>query len=275
MPRLSEGRFASVDLVTDQMLYDQTGIRIAFTTRGGGVSQPPYSSLNLGSHVGDDPTAVMANRRTLCSALGVPDLAYVVPNQVHGSTLVDLTQEGFEQAACLAKAGCDGLVVHDADLGALLCFADCMPVIIVSPSGRFAVVHAGWRGCMQEIAAKAVAALERADRAQAGKASTAQASYTAWDYNIYLGPHIGPCCFETSEQIAQDFEDSFGADCRLDARHISLDQVQTTSLVRAGCNPDRIARVGECTVCSVDRYFSYRAESGLCGRHAALAFRRS
>ena len=65
-------------------------IAFGFTERTGGVSKPPYASLNLGSHVGDDLEAVQHNRLLALRALGVENLynALIIPNQVHGDDVV-------------------------------------------------------------------------------------------------------------------------------------------------------------------------------------------
>lgn len=266
-PRLSKGRFASLEVLTDESLFEQTGVRIAFTGREGGVSSGPFSSLNLGAHVPDDSACVAENRHRVAAAFGAQDAPLIVPNQVHGDVV--LTVEGrfgaSEVAACAAK-GADGIVVACPGVAALLCFADCMPVVIVSPTGRFAVVHAGWRGVMAQIAAKAACALVEADRAANDRTSTA-------DLNIYIGPHIRSECFETSQDIRDRFVDAFGEVCAAGPRHVSLVAAQRESLSRVGVRAERVADAGVCTVCSNGGYFSYRAQGGVCGRHGAFAFR--
>lgn len=266
-PRLSKGRFASLEAWTDEGLFHQTGVRVAFTCRGGGVSSGPYASLNLGSHVQDDPACVAENRRRVAAAFSAQGAPLIVPNQVHGDVV--LTVEGRYGASAvqrLASDGADGIVVACPGVAALLCFADCMPVVVVSPSGRFAVAHAGWRGVMAEIAAKAAAELVRADRARGLRTDAAC-------LNVYIGPHIRPECFETSPEIHDRFAESFGPACSAGPRHVDLAAAQRESLCRAGVDPARIADVGACTVCSNDEYFSYRAQGGVCGRHGAFAYR--
>ena len=73
-------------------------VRFAFTERTGGVSEAPYASLNLGIHVGDDPFAVHENRRRVLEALGAADCEHnlLVPNQVHGDTIVTVTKNGAD-----------------------------------------------------------------------------------------------------------------------------------------------------------------------------------
>ncbi|MBQ9043259.1 MAG: laccase domain-containing protein [Eggerthellaceae bacterium] len=255
----------SVSALTDEALFDACGVRIAFTGREGGVSTGPYASLNTGDHVEDDLACVARNREIVLEALGFQGAPLVVPKQVHGTSVVKVPAAGdAPQAMEEAAAGADAVVVEAPEVAALLNFADCLPLIIVAPSGRFAVVHAGWRGALAGIAGKAARELAQVE----GEGSAA-------GFNAYIGPHIRSECFETSEDIAAQFADAYGAELLADARHVSLAQAVSTDLARAGLTRERIADAGICTVCNSDRYFSYRAADGVCGRHAAIAIRRA
>ena len=164
IPQITARRFGArcLPALTDDALYERTGVRVAFTGRAGGVSEGPYSSLNLGNHVGDDPASVERNRALVLEALDAADVPLVVPSQVHGEVVVELddaSPEALDAAREAALAGADALVATVPGIAALLCFADCVPVIVVSPTGRFAVAHAGWRGVENGVAAKAVRAL--------------------------------------------------------------------------------------------------------------------
>ena len=124
-------------------------VRFAFTERAGGVSEDAYSSLNLGSHVGDDPFAVQENRRRALEAMGAAECEHnlLVPNQVHGDHIVAVTSNGADDLEDVREqiaAGCDAIVCTAHNVPVLLCFADCVPVVLVAPGG-FAVVHSGWR----------------------------------------------------------------------------------------------------------------------------------
>lgn len=258
-----------IPALTDDVLYEAVGVRIAFSGREGGGSNPPYDSLNLGSHVGDDPAQVLENRQMLLDSLDAADASLVVPNQVHGDVLVDLTSDDADSvsaARARAEAGADGLVVAVPQVAALLCFADCVPVIIVSPTGRFAVVHAGWRGAVGGIAGKAVRRLALLD-------SDAATPDAAASYNAYLGPHIRRECFETGEDVRARFVERFGSDVAPDGRHVDLAVAVGHDLVEAGMRRERIADVNVCTSCESEDFFSYRASGGRCGRHGALAVR--
>ena len=167
IPQITARRFGArcLPALTDDALYERTGVRVAFTGRAGGVSEGPYSSLNLGNHVGDGPASVERNRALVLEALDAADVPLVVPSQVHGEVVVELddaSPEALDAAREAALAGADALVATVPGIAALLCFADCVPVIVVSPTGRFAVAHAGWRGVENGVA-------EGRPRARAGR----------------------------------------------------------------------------------------------------------
>ncbi|MBR0404340.1 MAG: laccase domain-containing protein [Eggerthellaceae bacterium] len=257
------GAHRALRALTDEGLYEACDVRIAFTNREGGVSEGPYASLNCGAHVEDDPAAVARNRQIVLDALGTPNAKLIVPNQVHGTNIVCVGQGNADEVQDKAAEGADALVVIAPDVAALLNFADCLPLIVVAPSGAFAVGHGGWRGAVAHIASKA--ALELA--AQTGE-DTAQ-------FNAYIGPHIRSECFEVGVEVAEQFAAEFGASVVEGERHVSLARAVACDLVAAGLEPQRIADCGICTKCNPDRYFSYRATQGCCGRHSAVAVRHA
>lgn len=322
----------------DVRLARACGVRIAFTGRAGGVSAPPYDTLNLGSHVDDDPRAVAENRALLVDALahGFADaddasfaaadaggrradaagacgegarradapaaVSCIVPNQVHGTDGVVLgCGQDADAVQRLADEGADYVVVEQPNAAALLCFADCAPVVIVSPTGRFAVAHAGWRGAVAGIAGKAARHLATLDAAALGlgpqeavlRDATAQGALSLGAHghgacgngagegaasllggcNAYIGPHIHSECFECGADVTARFADRFGQGALADASHVSLAEAVRIDLVRAGMDPARIVDSGVCTMCNAGEYFSYRASGGVCGRQAAAALR--
>ena len=290
---VGESHDGVLPVLTDEALFEACGVRIAFTGREGGVSEGPYAKLNCASHVEDDEQAVLRNRQIVLDALGVPNAQLIVPNQVHGTNVVCVggpddraTAAGSSAASAVTSAvanfansvtskvlsvsdaleeaaeGADAIVVKVPEVAALLNYADCLSLIIVAPSGSFAVVHAGWRGAIVHIASKA--ALELA--AQAGEDPS--------QFNAYIGPHIRSACFEVSAEVAEQFVAEFGASVVVGERHVSLARAVACDLESAGMSPQRIADCGICTKCNPDRYFSYRATNGHCGRHSAVAVRR-
>lgn len=275
-PSLSEVECNNIPLFTDEALFDACGVRIAFTTREGGVSVGPYASLNLGSHVEDDAVAVLKNRSLLMDALAGAscasgDARLIVPQQVHGDTIVTVDSlDEVARAKDEAAQGADAVIVGAREVAALLCFADCVPLIIVAPTGRFAVVHAGWRGVENTIAAKTLSRMLLQEEQASGVAQKDLIAAT----NVYIGPYIHRECFETNEEIHDLFVAKFGEACDFDPCHIDLGAALRMQLTQLGLAPDRICDMDLCTVCNNDRFFSYRAQDAIAGRHGAFAIRK-
>lgn len=266
-PHLSEGRFASVHAYTDEGLFATHGIRIAFTERTGGVSEGPYYSLNIG-RVSDEPKRIAENQKILLNAFRLEYETCLRPSQVHGDEVyVVETQADYEEVQSRIEKGVDALIIEPARVAALLGFADCVPVILVSPSGTFAVVHAGWRGVVAGIVPKAFLKLRESDR---GKGF----AFSSHDYNVYIGPYIHAECFEVGEEVRLAFSETFGPDCLVDDSHVDLGKALRLSLEEEGVEPSRIGDIDICTVCENDRFYSHRAQDGVCGRHGVFAIRR-
>lgn len=265
-PRLAEisfcARGSSLNALTDEALFDACGTRIAFTQRGGGLSEAPYASLNLSRTVGDCESIVEANLELLCESLGVASGAQnlIAPLQVHGTRILEVAD--VSQTQKLAAQGADGILCVDSEIPVLLCFADCVPVILVAPGGAFCVVHSGWRGAIASIAGKGLRMLAKATCCPEA------------EINCYIGPHIGACCYEVADELLMQFVAEFGEACDAGERHLDLSHAVHASLVRAGGDPARIVDAHECTSCNTNTYYSYRAEHGTTGRHGAFAIRK-
>jgi purine-nucleoside/S-methyl-5'-thioadenosine phosphorylase / adenosine deaminase len=131
------------------------GVRAGFSTRGGGVSRPPYDALNLGYAVGDDPAAVARNRAGLERWAGAP-VAYAT--QVHGTRVVVLSQPPAPGSTSVGEA--DALVSVSPQVAVAVLVADCVPVLLADPeAGVVAAVHAGRRGLVAGVVEAAVAAM--------------------------------------------------------------------------------------------------------------------
>lgn len=275
LPHLDARRFGArrIPALSDDALFDQCGVRVAFTGREGGISEGSCAALNLGYNTSDAPAVVGRNRRLILEALGAEGMSLVSPKQVHGDVVVEAASASpaeVERAQAEAARGADAVVVDAPGVAALLCFADCTPVVVVSPSGRFAVAHAGWRGVMNGVAVKAARMLARAD----GARSDAEIARTLSCCNVYIGPHIHAECFEVGEDLADRFSSTFGSFCVASHRHVSMLAALSASLAGAGVDARRIVDAGICTRCDFRSYYSYRASGGDCGRHGAVAFRK-
>ena len=231
------------------------------STRAGGISRAPYSTLNLGTHVGDEPDAVAANRRRLAASLGLP----AEPNwltQVHGHRVVDLDEQWSGPA--------DGAVTGRTGVVCAVLTADCLPVLLADSSGsRVGIAHAGWRGLASGVLQAAVAAMK-----------TPPGELLVW-----LGPAIGPDAYEVGDDVRTAFVDvdanaNADADAGADAdaamafrpNERGRWQADLYALARMHLQQLGVTSIhggGSCTYGEPERFFSHRREAP-CGRMASL-----
>jgi polyphenol oxidase len=230
------------------------GVRAAFSTRLGGVSEGSYRSLNLGILTGDDRARVLRNRELLVDALGREPRGIVMGRQVHGP-----------EVAVRASAPRAREPLHEADaqvtrwpsLTPLVLVADCVPLVLAAP-GAVAAVHCGWRGIVAGVIEQALDAL----RAQADRDGVSAA----------IGPGIGPCCYEVGAEVRVVFEEAgHGQDVLPDGR-VDLALAVRAVLERSGVATDRIVTAGLCTSCNPEFFFSHRRDGGVTGRQGGLAW---
>lgn len=251
----------------DEVLASAEGVVVAFSGRVGGCSKPPFASLNLASHVGDRPEDVDANRTKLLEVIGLASCRnrLTTAEQVHGEkvVLVKDAEAGAGAFACsgtsMPIAGTDALVTELRLAPLMLAFADCVPVVLVAPGPLVAVVHAGWRGALASLPGKAVR-----EMCELGGVNPEQV-------RAYIGAHIRACHYPVDDRLMSQFFNVFDTFARAESGGLDLDAVVSASLHRAGVAACNIARLGLCTAETTDRFFSYRAEGGVTGRHAALA----
>lgn len=262
-PQLEWAEAGGARFLRDPPLLSRTGVLVAFTSRRGGVSKPPYDSLNLAFHVGDCDEDVMENRRRICEALGLDPGRMTCAEQVHGIAVavVDEQQVGrghdSEQTAIRAK---DALATCVEGVALAMFFADCVPVVLVDTAHRAAgVAHAGRKGALGGVVPALVEQM-----------SDSFGSLPA-DMLAYVGSAIGPCCYEVGPEAAAQFTARFPGLVAAGDTHLDLAGLVTASLDAAGVQRQNIAAVNTCTADSTDIFYSYRAEGGRTGRHAAIA----
>ncbi|MBC7267048.1 MAG: laccase domain-containing protein [Coriobacteriia bacterium] len=247
----------------DAELRERSGIVVAFSERTGGVSVPPYASLDLAAHTGDSPRVVDENRQRFLSALGLSEHRehLTCAEQVHGTEVgvVGAALAGSGGYATRGRppvSGVDALATTLEGVPLMLLFADCVPVVLVAERSRsVAVAHAGWRGLLGGVVSRAVEALR-------GLAEPGE------EISAYVGPHIGPCCYEVGEDLVSQFAHKFVTIRRASAT-LDLRAAVTEELASSGVPEERQCHLGICTAHNTDRFYSYRAE-GRTGRHAAL-----
>lgn len=243
-------------------LLDRHDFRHAFATRDGGVSQPPYDTLNLAFHVGDREQFVRENRRRFSDSLRLPTDRLFEQRQVHGSSVREIAQT--DVAGTVANAEGDALVARTAGFGVAARTADCVPVLIAHPpSGDVAAVHAGWRGSIAGVVVRAVEAMSHAPR----------------ELIAAIGPHIRVDAFEIGEEVAVRMESAapgrLVVDRRSDKPHGDLARLITYQLLAAGLPAELIEDVGGCTFSETTHFFSHRRDRGNTGRHLSAIVARN
>jgi polyphenol oxidase len=227
---------------------------LAFSTRQGGVSGPPWDTLDLGLSSGDRPEAVFENRRRLLDGLGLDPANLVTAGQVHGDDIRSVTRPGHEP-------GCDALLTLTRGVTLAVATADCMSLLYAAP-GAVAAAHAGWRGAAAALPAITLHAL------------CAAAGVPAHAAQVALGPCIRVCCYEIGPDVARHFPAS--AVRTVDGRlHLDLPDVARIQLLEAGLPPEAFQDTGACTACERNWYFSHRRDAGQTGRLWGIAALRA
>jgi hypothetical protein len=235
-------------------------LNYAIFTRQGGVSQAPYQSLNLGSTVGDDPTAVQTNFTRVCQALDIHPNQTVSCYQVHSANILTVDRDNCQRIMGQA----DGLITAELDIYLNLRFADCTPLLFYDPVRQaIGLAHAGWRGTMQNAAGATVQAMVN------------QLGCQADNIIAVIGPAIGPCCYEVGpgviEAAANTFVNSaslFQPNGKVDHGHFDMGAANRRQLAAGGVK--QIIQSGLCTACRTDEFFSHRAENGQTGRFGVM-----
>jgi hypothetical protein len=238
------------------------------TTRHGGVSAPPFDTLNLGLHVGDEPEHVLTNRRGAAAAFGVTLEDLVFGRQVHGARAAIVGADERGRGACAdddALPSVDVLVTVTRGVTLAIMVADCVPLALVDPeAGVLAAVHAGWRGTASGAVGAALRAMQ-ACGAEAGR----------------IHAFVGPAVHRDRYQVTDEVRRGLGAAIAPaplnpgvarpdgpDHWRVDLVAANRQQLVAEGVRDERIVACG--TTTADEQFFSDRAQRP-CGRFALLA----
>ncbi|MFU4561119.1 peptidoglycan editing factor PgeF [Pseudomonas paraeruginosa] len=225
-------------------------VRACVTTRGGGISQAPFDSLNLGAHVDDDPRAVAENRRRLSERLACRPSWL---EQVHGTTVVE-ADPGRLPTADASWSATPGTACT-------IMTADCLPTLFCDRAGtRVAAAHAGWRGLAAGVLEATVDSL----------------GAPGDELLVWLGPAIGPRAFEVGGEVRDAF---IGAHAEAQAAFLPsanpgrfmADIYHLARIRLAAHGVTAVHGGGFCTFSDSERFYSYRRSSRT-GRFASLVW---
>ncbi len=290
-----------------QMRYVQFGHYLQFSelihgsfTRLGGHSKAPYWGLNVSLSCGDDFETVIRNRLLALKALHIETYRCATVWMVHGAGVAILDRDTWDDWnidwphrsyqvdqhklvwTIKPRRKADAIITRQRGVALAMSSADCIPLMFYDPvQGVIGMAHAGWRGTARGIAAATVDAMVE--------------QFGSLPRNIYvgIGPSIGPCCYEVTDDIQRlymgqaQFEDMptdvkyrklvresaiFAVKRMADRSSLYLDLWETNhnQLLMAGVLPDHIELSEACTSCEKERFFSHRGEHGKTGRFPSI-----
>ncbi len=248
---------AGLSFVVPETLPPAAPVQLAFTTRKGGASSGPFSSLNLSYASEDELEAVQENWRRVKTALQLPTAPTYELDQRHTTEVIHLTRpdQGRLEASFNRRllGAADAVATQLRGPVLALRFADCVPIALYAQRVQaLALVHSGWRGTATGAVASAVLALGL------------QTGATPEEIQAFIFPHIRKECFEIRRDALEVFERNFPA-CqsvieRTDSEHwhVDLERANIYWLEQLGVT--QIETSDLCTACRADLFFSYRRD---------------
>ena len=240
--------------------WSAQGVGALMTTRSGGISPPPFDTMNVRLEVGDAAAAVAHNRALLAAAIGATP---VYLNQVHGAAVVRLWNADAQADAPVHTA--DACITTEPAMACTAQVADCLPVLFAAPQGRgVGAAHAGWRGLAGGVLEATVAQLCEAARCEPA------------ELQVWLGACIGPRQFEVGTDVLQAFG---AAPEAADPALFVAGQpgkwlANLPALARERLQAAGVARISGGTWCTAEersRFFSFRRD-GVTGRMVAAVW---
>ncbi|NRA75264.1 MAG: laccase domain-containing protein [Planctomycetes bacterium] len=227
-----------------------------FPDRWGGVSEPPFATLNLGFSTGDDPDAVRENRHRLLTEAGIPLEQLVVPGQIHGAEVGRVSRrDGGEGATEPSRvlAAKDVLILDEPGVFVLSLSADCPLVAIADPHSRRAgIAHCGWRGTVAGALPHLIEELEPGPRSVA-----------------MVSPAISRAHYRVEKEVSTPIRALPGGQEACRDGSLDLRIVLRSQLHDGGFDDDRIAMDRRCSAENPD-LFSHRGDGGRTGRGGFL-----
>jgi hypothetical protein len=240
------------------ILKDTNQLAHAFLTRLGGVSQPPFDTLNLGFNTGDRASSVSKNREIVTRAFELPDSALTTVRQVHGDRVFIVDASSPDD---LSKTPCDAIITDRPGIALGVLTADCVPILAFDPEGpSIAAIHVGWKGTALDLPGKVVAVMAR--------------RFGVYPENLRaaIGPSIGPCCYEVDEAVHAAFLrrgnlwKNWAHDSGEGRWQLNLAKANRDLLRAAGLHETNIVSIDLCSCCERALFFSFRREKGATGR---------
>lgn len=228
------------------------GVAAGFTTR---------HAKNMALHVGDDPAAVIDNRKRIADRLGWPFGAWTCAEQVHGNEVRVITSDNagsgrYDRESAIPHT--DALITNEQNILLVMFYADCVPLYFYDPvTQSYGLAHAGWKGTVADIAAQTIEKMFTAFGAQPANIKAA------------IGPSIGGCCYEVDEAVllhVRPLAEQMIRPTQNGRAKLDLKLLNRHLMIKAGILPSSIEMTTWCTGCRTDLLYSHRMERGNTGR---------
>ncbi len=241
--------------------FGNNDILLGYTKRTDGRSGYPDGSFNMALYIGDDITNVHHHQEALAEEIGIDPENWVLPIQKHGGNIREVSKQhaGINVRKLTDSLhDVDGIYTYDRGLLLTMNFADCVPVYMWSRKNSFtALVHAGWRGTSHNITGRMVEAYD-------GHPD---------DLEVAIGVAINGSCYTVDESVIEALQTAGlpeeAVKSHDDGYDLDLKAVNAHQAATAGVSPDSV-HVTDIGTEDLEKFFSYRLESGRTGR--ALAF---
>lgn len=241
------------------------GLVHGFSTRPGGVSAPPWGSLNLGPGRGDGPACLQENYRRFCDAIGTDVQRVVLSRQVHEDNVRLVTADDAGKGLWRERdyTSVDAMICNTPGMALTVFSADCGIILLYDPVHHaIGAVHAGWRGVALGLVKKTALAM------------AAHFGTNPGDLRCAIGAAIGSCCFETDDDVPAALRNALGdeANAYMERRgrkwHVDLKGLNAHWLRSIGVQ--HIDICDHCTACRPDLYWSHRKMGEARGVQAAM-----
>ncbi|OGP73409.1 MAG: hypothetical protein A2V86_14370 [Deltaproteobacteria bacterium RBG_16_49_23] len=230
-------------------------VRHAFLTRHGGISHPPFDSLNISFSNGDRSEDVSRNRERITSAFGLDPNRLVLLKQMQQDGIVVLKDFAKMNPSPLEY---DALITDIPNLSLGIRTADCIPILVVDRKRKvIAAIHAGRQGTAMHITKKVLRKMKE------------EFMSSMKDLLLTTGPSIGPCCYEIDQRVFKEEWEPFSVKKQEGRWMLDLVQINIAQMKEEGIDEEQISRIDLCTRCHHDLFFSYRRE-GRTGRQLSF-----
>jgi YfiH family protein len=239
----------NIEWLEFELLADLPHLVHGVFLRQGGISEGPFSSLNIGGGTGDKPEHVEANRKRVQEALGVSRL--VSGFQEHGAHIEKVSTDVQAELP-----PCDGMITQDRDIGLMIKHADCQAAIIYDPVHQaVGNVHAGWRGNVRNVYASAIAKMKK------------EFNSRPEDLLVCISPSLGPKWAEF-----KNYKDELPVHFwkfQVEPTYFDLWEIARTQLEECGILADHLEIASICTYSHPKDFYSYRRDK-VTGRNTTI-----